>query len=461
MEFGTGFCDCYPSFRNIYMHAFFINLFSGIVMVKIAYIGAGSVGFGLDFVKDILTRPALANGNLALMDINQGNLDIISTLAKKIAKQLRVSAKIEPTTNRRRALEDADYVINTVLLHGHEVRAREMEIARKYGVDQAIGCTTGPAGVFRALREIPFELDICHEMEELCPDALLLHYANPTSIVPWAMNVASRIKSIGMCHSVQGTIRDLANYIGAPYEETGHWVAGVNHQAWVLRFEWNGKDAYPLLWEAMKKPEIYKQDMVCFELMRYFGYFLTESSIHNSEYVPYFRKNQELIEQYAPVHGVEHQAEEMAEAEMEQAKMRKLAYSNVPLKIEQSNECCINIINAIETNTTYRFNGNVLNTGLITNLLQGSCVEVPCLVDNMGVHPCYVGDLPPQCAALNRHRSAGDELAVKGALEGDKTAVEQAIALDPLTAAVCTLDQIHDMVEELFKADAPYLPQFK
>jgi alpha-galactosidase len=195
-------------------------------------------------------------------------------------------------------------------------------------------------------------------------------------------------------------------------------------------------------------------------MMLYFVYFLTESSYHNSEYVAYFRKNPELIKKYAPWHATDEVKDNIGRSE-ERAEWKREVYSDVPLKIEQSDEYCINIINAIETNTPYRFNGNVLNTGLITNLLQGSCVEVPCLVDNMGVHPCYVGNLPPQCAALNRHRSAGDELAVKGALEGDKTAVEQAIALDPLTAAVCTLDQIHDMVEELFKADAPYLPQFK
>jgi len=430
-------------------------------MPKITYVGAGSASFGRAFMSDVLTRPALADGTIVLMDINQDNLDIITTLAKKMVKQLGVPTKIESTTDHRRALDGADYVICTIVVGGRDLYITSHEISRKYGVDQAIGCTTGPSGVFWAVRTIPVMLDICREMEKLCPDAWLLSYQNPTSTVPLGLYTASSIKSIGLCHSVEGTARTLAHYIGAPYEETGHWVAGVNHQAWFLRFERNKKDAYPLLREKMEDPEIYKRDMVRFEMMRYFGYFLTESSYHNSEYVPYFRKNPELIERFAPYTAVEHFAREKVGVEARRAEMQKEAYSEAPLQIGRSNEPCINIINAMETNVPYRFNGNVLNTGLITNLPDSYCVEVPCLADNMGIHPCYVGDLPPQCAAVNRSRSAGDELAVKGALEGDRKAVEQAIALDPLTAAVCTLDQIHDMVEELFVVSAEYLPQFK
>ena len=432
-------------------------------MPKIAYIGAGSIGFGKQFVADILTRPALAEGTLALMDINQDNLDLTTTLAKRMAEQLKVPTVIESTTDRRQALDGADYVIATVLLHGLEARMVEHRIQQKYGVDQAVGCTSGPGGVFHALRYIPVMLDICREMEELSPDGLFLHYANPTSIVPWALNVASPTRSIGLCHSVWGTAKQLAGYIGAPFEETGHWAAGVNHQSWLLRFEWKGKDAYPLVWQAMEDPDIYRKDMVRFEMMKYFGLFLTESSYHNSEYVPYFRKNQELIARYAPKVGrwEDLLVSSQESADQRRQALRELVAGEEPLEIKKSEEYCIGIMNAIETNVPFRFNGNVLNTGLITNLPQGSCVEVPCLVDNMGIHPCYVGDLPPQCASLNRNRSAGDELAVKGALEADRKAIEQAIALDPLTAAVCTLDQIHDMVEELFEADKELLPQFK
>ena len=432
-------------------------------MAKIAYIGAGSASFGRRFISDVLTRPALAEGTLTLMDIDPEQLDAMTALARKMARQLDVPTKIEATTERRRALEGADYVVATINAPGGiEARKRERRISQKYGVDQAVGCTTGPGGVFRTLRYVPVMLDICRDMEDLCPDAWLIHYANPTTMVPWALNVASPIHSIGMCHSVQGTAMELAHYIGAPYEQTGHWVAGVNHQAWFLRFEWKGEDAYPRLWEKMKEPEIYQQDVVRFEIMRYFGYFPTESSVHHSEYVPYFRKNAELIERFTPEarNGLERQLDEERRTVARRKALRQDADSAAPVKIERSEEYCIGIINAMETNTPYRFNGNVMNTRLITNLPDGCCVEVPCLVDNMGVHPCYVGDLPPQCASLNRSRIAGDELAVKGALEGDRKAVEQAVALDPLTAAICTLDEIHDMVEELFEALPEYLPQF-
>jgi alpha-galactosidase len=433
-------------------------------MAKITLIGAGSTGFSKRFISDILTRPALAEeGTLSLMDINQGYLDVTTALAKKMAKQLGVSTKIESTTDRRRALEGSDYVISVILLHGLEARMVEHKIQRKYGVDQAVGCTTGPGGVFHALRYIPVMLDICRDMEELCPDAWFLHYANPTTTVPWAMNIASPIKSIGLCHSVQGTAMELARYIGAPFEETGHWVAGVNHQAWFLRFERNGEDAYPLLREKMEDPAIYRQDMVRWEMMRYFGHFLTESSYHNSEYVPYFRRTPEMIERFAPKVGTWEDLliSSVGSAEKRREELRVEAYGDGPVTVNRSEEYCIEIINAMETNVPIRFNGNVLNSGLITNLPPGCCVEVPCLVDNMGIHPCFVGDLPPQCASLNRNRLAGDELTVKGALEADRKAIEQAIGLDPLTASVCTLDQIHNMVEELFEADAEHLPQFQ
>ena len=432
-------------------------------MAKITLIGAGSTGFSKRFISDILTRPALSEGTLSLMDINQDYLDITTALAKKMAKQLGVGTKIESSTDRRRALEGSDYVISVILLHGLEARMVEHKIQRKYGVDQAVGCTTGPGGVFHALRYIPVMLDICRDMEELCPDAWFLHYANPTTTVPWAMNIASPVKSIGLCHSVQGTAMELAHYLGAPFEETGHWVAGVNHQAWFLRYEWNGEDAYPLLRAKMEDPAIYAQDRVRWEMMKYFGHFLTESSYHNSEYVPYFRRTPEMIARFAPKVGSWEDllVSSVGRAEERREELRVEAFGDGPVTVDTSEEYCIEIINAMETNVPIRFNGNVLNDGLITNLPPGCCVEVPCLVDNMGIHPCFVGDLPPQCASLNRSRLAGDELTVKGALEADRKAIEQAVGLDPLTASVCTLDQIHDMVEELFEADAEHLPQFQ
>lgn len=431
---------------------------------KIAFIGAGSAGFGRNFIADVLLRPALAQGTLALMDIDPDNLAIADGLARKMARQLNSPVTIESTTDRRRALDGADCVVSVIEAPGGiEANKIERRISEKYGVDQAIGCTTGLGGVFRTLRYMPPMLDICRDMEALCPQAWLLHYANPTTMVPWALSVASRIRSVGMCHSVQGTAMRLAGYIGAPYDQTGHWVAGVNHQAWFLRFEWNGRDAYPLLREKMEDPAVYDQDRVRWEMMRYFGCFLTESSYHNSEYVPYFRKNPELIARFTPKTGwhADHQGNYQRQGWAMREELRRQALSAEPLKIQKSNEYSAEVINAMTTNVPYRFNGNVLNTGLITNLPDGCCVEAPCLVDNMGIHPCYVGNLPPQCASLNRSRIAGDELAVKAALECDRLAAEQAVALDPLTAAVCTLDHIRAMVAETFDALAEWLPQFR
>ena len=421
-------------------------------MAKIAYIGAGSRGFAKRF----------------LMDIDQHNLDVMTALAKKMAKQLDVPTMIESTTDRREALDGADYAISTVLLHGVDVYDEPLQIAKKYGVDQAVGCTSGPGGVFMLLRYMPFQAALLKEMEELCPDCLYIHYSNPTTMVPWAMNLISPVRSIGMCHSVQGTAMELARIIGAPFEETGHWVAGVNHQAWFLRFEWNGEDAYPLLFEKMNDPEVYEENIVRFEIMRYFGHYVTESSTHNSEYMPYFRKNRELIGRFTNKRGrnagygftytnAERWKKQLAQKD---DTLDREIDSDEPIEITHSNEYTVGVINAMESNVPFRFNGNCLNTGLITNLPPGCCVEIPCLVDNMGVHPCHVGDLPPQCASLNRNRIAGDELAVKGWLKRDKKMIEQAVSLDPLTATVCTLDQIHDMVEEIFEAQAPYIDEF-
>jgi len=433
-------------------------------MVKIAYIGAGSAGFGKQLVAGILSRPELAAGTLALVDVNEANLQVSTRLARKMAEQLGVSPRIEPTTDRREALDGADFVLSTITAAGGiEARMVERRISEKYGVDQAVGCTTGPGGVFRTLRYMPGMLAICRDLEELCPQAWLLHYANPTAAVSLGLNRASPVHSLGMCHSVQGTARYLARCLGVPFEETGHWVAGVNHQAWVLRFERLGEDAYPQLRQKMAAPEIYDRDVVRCEMMKHFGYFVTESSYHNSEYVPYFRKNPELIARFTPKTGRwhDHQASEQKEVAAKRVQLAEEAAGSGPVEIPETQEYSINIIHAMVTDTAFRFNGNVMNTGLITNLPDSLCVEVPCLVDNMGVHPCHVGELPAQCAMLNASRSAGDELSVKGALEGDRDAVRQAVALDPLTAAVCTLDQVADMVDELFEALTEYLPQFR
>jgi len=430
-------------------------------MSKIAMIGAGSIVFARRLMCDILSFPELENSIIAFMDIDQEKVDLISRLARKLVAQEGLSATIEATVDRREALEGADYVITMFRVGGIDAVRSDIEIPLRYGVDQAVGDTIGPGGVFYGLRHIPLAIDICRDMEELCPDALLVNYANPMASLCWAVNAATRVKCVGLCHSVQGTARQLAAYIGVPFDEVTYWAAGINHMDWFLRFEWRGEDAYPLLRRAMEDPEIYAKDKVRFEIMRHFGYFVSESSGHSSEYMPYFRKTPELIAWFSQRSARDRDMgryEERRKAYHEA--IRQQVASDEPIEFERTHEYCARIIHAIETNGTYRFNGNVANEDLITNLPRGCTVEVPCLADGMGVHPCHVGDLPPQCAALNRTNINVQELTVEAALEGDREAAYQAVALDPLSSAVLTLDEIHRMVDELFEASSRWLPQF-
>lgn len=434
-------------------------------MVKIALIGAGSTTFARRFITDIVSRPGLAESTISLMDISPDNLELSTALARRLVAQLDSPIRIEATTRRREALDGADFVVSTVLVFGAYARVLAQMIAARHGVDQAVGCSGGPGGVFRAMKDIPFSMAVARDIAQLCPDALFMDYINPTSITPMVMSRVSPIRYVGLCHSVPHTAKMLARLIGAPFEETGHWTAGVNHQAWVLRFTWKGKDAYPLIWKAMEDPATYARENIRFELMKLTGHFPTESSPHNSEFVPWFRKSRKLLDEYnlwdSPFHwSLPDTPERMnREASAKREGMLRLLNSPEPIPIEYSDEYCAGIMDAIVNNTPYRFNGRVVNTGLITNLPWGSGVEVPCLADNMGIHPCYVGDLPQACAALNKARCNGDELAVKAVVERDRWAAEQAIALDPLTGAVLTLPEIHKMVDELFKAMEPYLWQ--
>ncbi len=437
-------------------------------MPKIAMIGAGSMVFTKNLLGDILSFPELSESTIFLMDIDERRLDLISQLAEMIVKQEGRGAKIASTTNRRKALDRADYVIVTIAVGGLEAYLPDIQIPDKYGVNQNVGDTLGPGGVFRGLRLIPILLDICRDMEKLCPNALLINYSNPMAISCWAMNKATKIKNIGLCHSVQGTARQLALYIGAPYEEISYWVAGINHMAWFLEFKWKKEDAYSILRNRIENSKLWDvlgeyggaklNDAVRFEIFKNFGYFVTESPFHMSEYVPYFRKTKKQIEEFGVFERwwLEHVKNGQAYfKEIEKEVLGK------KIKIERTEEYASYIIHSRETGVPCRINGNVKNKGLISNLPESCCVEVPCLVDEAGIHPCYVGDLPSQCAALNKTNINVQELAVKAALEKNKEAAIQAIMLDPLTSSLLTLDEIRKMVEEMFKAERKYLPQFK
>jgi len=429
-------------------------------MVKITFIGAGSVVFARRLISDILYHPELRDCTISLMDINAERLDMIRKLTQLIVSRYAPKAKVESTLNRREALKDSDYVIIMIQVGGLEAFELDVTIPLKYRVNQEVGDTIGPGGVFRGLRTIPVLLDICRDMEDLCPDALLVNYANPMAINCWALNKASRIRNVGLCHSVQGTAMQLARYISVPFENVSYWVAGINHQAFFLEYKYKGEDAYPLIREASKKKEVYEQDKVRFEMMKYLGYFITESSHHLSEYVPYFRTTEERRKKYCEPRWF--YLEICKEAWKPHYELiRKQIEGKEPIELSRSHEYGVDIIYSVETGNPCRINGNIENKGLITNLSRECCVEVPSLVDEDGIHPCRIGDLPPQCAALNRTNINVQELAVKAALEKDRTAALQAIMFDPLTSAVLTPTEIERMVNEMFKTEASFLPEFK
>ncbi|MCD6520832.1 MAG: alpha-galactosidase [Anaerolineae bacterium] len=437
-------------------------------MTKIAFIGAGSFGFTRNLVRDILTFPLLRDATLALMDIDAERLDFIKRAVDRIIAEGNYPAKVEVTMDRAEALKGADAVICTILAGGVQVWRHDIEIPAKYGVDINVGDSRGPAGIFRALRTIPVMLDIAHDIERYCPDAIFLNYTNPMAMLVRAIMRETDVLVTGLCHSVQGTAAMLARWIGAPIEEIDYLCAGLNHQAWYLKYEWNGKDAYPLIREAVKKPEIYNEEIVRNEMFLHLGYYVTESSGHNSEYNWWFRKRPDLIERYC-THGTGWNPGTHAYILKEYLKREKNWKNDIikwledpkPLNLERGHEYAAYIINAYMGGEPFKFNGNVANKGLITNLPEDACVEVPVYVDRSGINPIHVGALPPQCAALNNITVASEEMAVEGCLTGDPTLVFQAIAYDPLTAAVLSLAEIKQMVNEMFEQNKDYLPTFK
>lgn len=435
-------------------------------MLKVSLIGAGSIVFAKNLIYDILSFPELSDCTIALMDIDFERLDRTVKMTQKMIAQENLNVKIEATLERKEALRDANYVMTMFQVGGLEAYKIDQEIPKRYGIDQAVGDTLGPGGVFRGLRTIPVLLDICREMEELCPDAFLLNYVNPMSINTWAMYDASPIKNVGLCHSVQLTSEDITRYIGAPYSEVRFKCAGINHMSWFLEYQWNGQDVYPLLMEKYNDPEVYAQDAVRFEFLKHFGYFVTESSYHMSEYAPYFRKREDWINKIKNINSWlkgddgNYYTHCLNRQEQEFKKVSRQLAGEEPLEIKRTHEYGAYIIYSIETGVPQVINGNVKNTGLISNLPAGCCVEVPVLVDKNGIHPCYIGNLPARLAALNRTNINVQELTVEAALTGDKDAVYHAVKLDPLTSAILTLDEIDRMVTELFQEESIYLPQF-
>jgi alpha-galactosidase len=439
-------------------------------MTKITFIGAGSLGFTEDLVRDILTFPLLQDATLALMDINKERLQFAHTAVNKIINAGSYPAKVTATLDRADALKDADVVLTTILAGSTEIWRHDIEIPKKYGVDTNVGDTRGPSGIFRFLRTLTPMLDIVRDMEKVCPQAVLLNYTNPMAMLCSALQRQTHIPVTGLCHSVQGTAMMLADWIGAPYDQVTYTCAGINHQAWYLNFRWNGQDAYPLIYKAVtERPEVYNEEIVRNEMYLALGYYVTESSGHNSEYNWWFRKRPDLIEKFC-LHGTGWNPGEYAyilkeyqnnEATWKDQVKSRLASPLTAEDLQRGQEYAAYIINALKGGEMFKFNGNVPNTDLITNLPNGACVEVPVVVDRAGFHPIHVGALPPECALLTQLSSGIEELAIQGALSGDPVAIYRAIAHDPLTASVLSLAEIRQMVNELFAQHKDYLPMFK
>ena len=435
---------------------------------KIAFLGAGSFGFTRGLVRDILTFPELADSELWLMDIDQERLDFIKTAVDRIIDAGKYPAKVTATTNRQQALDGADGVVITILQGGPEIFRTDIEIPKKYGVDTNIGDTRSVSGFFRACRTMPVMLDFARDIERLCPNAIVLNYTNPMAMLCRGMQGETNIQVSGLCHSVQGTAHMLANWIGAPMNEVTYMCAGINHQAWYLDFKWNGKDAYPLIKEAITtREDIYNHEQVRNEMYLHLGYYVTESSGHNSEYVAWFRKREDLIKKYC-THGTGWNPGAYAYILNEYLKIAATWRDNIkaelekPINLNRGAEYAASIFNAtFGDGDLFEFNGNVRNFGLIDNLPEGCCVEVPVLASKRGLNPMHVGPLPAQLALLNNISARCEEMVVEANITGNKDLVYQACYFDPLASAVLSLDEIKTMTDEMFEANKDWLPQFK
>ncbi|MFD1718584.1 alpha-glucosidase/alpha-galactosidase [Georgenia deserti] len=448
---------------------------------KITIIGAGGFVFPFRLIGDLLSFPALRSARLTLMDIDADRLARVAGAARDLVDHHGFDAVVEETTDRREALSGADFVIITFQVGGIESYRHDVEIPRRYGVDQTVGDTVGPGGVFRFLRSVPAYEAIAADAREVCPDAQFINYANPMAMATAFLN-AQGLRTVGLCHSVQGTTRMLARTLDVPYDEVSYRCAGINHQAWVLEFRRGGEDLYPRLRETMRARHLRGQaaaglvaddgdhseaaeeastyeggnEQVRTTIMDAFGYFQTESSHHASEYLPYFRKTPELVEEYIPQRWDYYEIcaghDESGDVDAQLTKLKE--------HLAPSVEYGASIVNAMVTGAPAVIHGNVPNEpGLISNLPEDACVEVPCLVDAGGVQPTAVGELPLQLAALNRTNIGVQTLAVRAALRSDRENVYHAVALDPLTGALLTLEQIHAMTDELLEAHAALLPE--
>ncbi len=432
--------------------------------MKVAVIGAGSIVFAKTLLNDMLATPALSGGEYALMSRTEPKLRRMEAFAQRMVNENGLSAKVWATLDRREAIQDADYVICMIQVGGIDAFKLDYEIPLKYGVDQCIGDSLGPGGVMRAARSVPVLVEMAKDIDEVAkPGAILLNYTNPMGICCYALGRWSNVSYIGLCHGVQTTLDLISGYVGVPKAEIDFTCAGINHMAWFLKIEHRGRDLYPLFKANCERPEYYVNEKVRIEVMRHFGYFMTESTGHLSEYVPWFRSSERAVKEFCdqPAFGGESGAYYRWGAAVAEkyARVDPLEFESPKLQ-PRSAEYCSYVLEAKQTGVPFKLQGNVKNEGCITNLPPGSCVEVPVYVDKQGLHPLRVGDLPPQCAALNQSNVTVQGLAGEGAMAGDPELVMPAMAMDPLTSACCTLREVREMAGEMIEAEKQWLPQF-
>ncbi|MCB9460700.1 MAG: alpha-galactosidase [Anaerolineaceae bacterium] len=433
-------------------------------MTKITFIGAGSAVFTYEIMTDILMTPGLDTGTMALVDIDAERLDLAHQITERVIEMSGRNWTVEASTDRTQVMADSDYVINTIEVAGLANVRHDFDIPMKYGVNQCIGDTIGPGGIFKALRTLPSWIDILDDTEALAPDALVMNYTNPMSLTCLTGIRASSLPIVGLCHSIQHTSQEIAEYLGIPHSELKYRAAGINHLAWLVELTHNGEDMYPLLREKAKDPAIYEKDPIRFETMLHLGAFPTESSGHSSEYTPYFRKRPDLVEKYTrPEYLGEtgFYANNWPNWRKESDEwIQKMLSGETEIEMERGPEYASYIIEAIEHNKPTVIYGNVYNTGLITNLPYDGVVEVASLVNGDGIQPTFFGDLPTQLAALDQQHMAVHDLVATAVLEENREAAFYALMLDPLTAAVCSPAEIRQMFDEMASAQAAYLPEW-
>ena len=441
--------------------------------MKITFMGAGSTVFARNVLGDCMCTPALCEAEIALYDINEERLkdsEIILGAINKNVNESRATIKTYlGVENRKEALRDADFVVNAIQVGGYDpCTITDFEIPKKYGLRQTIADTLGIGGIMRALRTIPVMEEFARDMEEVCPNTLFLNYTNPMAMLTGYMQRYTKIRTVGLCHSVQGTVAMLAEWLETPVDEIDYLCAGVNHQAFYLKLEHNGQDLYPKLAKKLENPKFYNKEQVRNEMFRHLGYYVTESSGHNSEYNAWFRKRPDLIENYC-THSTNWNPGLHAfslNSRLERAGSWKQEITdwieNEPVDTNRSSEYAANIFNArFGDRTPFKFNGNVINDGSITNLPYDACVEIPVFADKDGIHKTIVGELPAHLAILVSTTAQIENLVVRAAMTKSRADVYHAVMMDPLCSAVCSLQEIRDMCDLIFEKNTDYLGDYK